>query len=133
VIISIARGAIVRVEALPFRRRDARDCYGRMRIGVDACRFDIRTGPVFGMAGGTLPPPNLAKMFKHSISVTAFWLLTLTQQPARFKVIVQELMDFVDQQEIRPVIGKVYPLKDAAEALKALESRQTYGKLVLKP
>jgi NADPH2:quinone reductase len=88
---------------------------------------------VFGMAGGTLPPPDLAKMFKHSISVTAFWLLTLTQQPARFKLIVQELMDFVDQQEIGPVVGKVYPLKDAAEALKALESRQTYGKLVLKP
>jgi NADPH2:quinone reductase len=88
---------------------------------------------VFGMASGALLPPNLAKMFGHSISVAAFWLVTLTQQPARFKLIVQELLDFVDRQDLHPVIGKVYPLGDAAEAWKALESRQTYGKLVLKP
>ncbi|PYV45276.1 MAG: hypothetical protein DMG06_03115 [Acidobacteria bacterium] len=34
---------------------------------------------------------------------------------------------------IRPIIGQIYPLKEAGQALKALESRSTYGKLLLHP
>jgi NADPH:quinone reductase-like Zn-dependent oxidoreductase len=34
---------------------------------------------------------------------------------------------------VRPVVDRVYPLRDAAEAHRRLESREAFGKLVLVP
>jgi len=108
-------------------------------IGGDFPERDIRaTAPfgrvvVFGMASGRQGPMDARAMFRHSVSVSAFWLVTLHQEPARFAGIVRELLELVEMGAISPVVGGVYPLEKAAEAFAALESRKTIGKLVLRP
>ena len=53
------------------------------------------------------------------------------------EIVMREAMDrlikWVDQERLRSHIGGVYPLRDAAEAHRDLESRKTTGKLVLMP
>jgi NADPH2:quinone reductase len=88
---------------------------------------------VFGLASGSMQPPNMAKMFRNSVAVSAFWMFTLVHQASALREMVRELLSFVSSEGIRPNIGRTYPLSDASEALTALESRNTYGKLVLKP
>jgi NADPH:quinone reductase len=88
---------------------------------------------IFGYASGKLNLVNPQKLFKNSISLAGFWLATLFQHPPKQKLLTQELLDFVDQENIRPIVGHVYPLREAAEALRALESRATFGKILLKP
>jgi NADPH2:quinone reductase len=67
------------------------------------------------------------------VSVAAFWMVTLGQRPDRLAQLVAELLAIVEQAKIVPVIGGVYPLENGAEALLALESRRTIGKLLLRP
>jgi NADPH:quinone reductase-like Zn-dependent oxidoreductase len=43
------------------------------------------------------------------------------------------LLQLVAREGIHPIIGQVYPLSEASAALTSLESRGTYGKLLLKP
>ena len=49
---STGRGDVVRVEAATFRRGDAGGARPRVRVGGEAGRFDVGTGPVLGMSGG---------------------------------------------------------------------------------
>jgi NADPH:quinone reductase len=108
-------------------------------IGGDFLERDIRAAApfgrvvVFGMASGTQQPADVGSMFRNSVSVAAFWMVTLGQRPERLAQLVGELLAIVEQAKITPVIGGVYPLEKGAEALLALESRRTIGKLLLKP
>lgn len=43
-----------------------------------------------------------------------------------------QLIDFVEKGKVRPIIAKVYPLKDIVEAQKAFLSKKYVGKIVLK-
>ncbi|GMA08693.1 alcohol dehydrogenase [Tetragenococcus halophilus subsp. flandriensis] len=43
-----------------------------------------------------------------------------------------QLIDFVEQGKVRPIIAKTYPLKDIVEAQKAFLSKKYVGKIVLK-
>ena len=88
---------------------------------------------IFGYASGELDPVHPQRLFKNSISIAGFWLATLFQQPSKLKLLSQELLDFVDRENIRPIVGQVYRLREAAEALRSLESRDTFGKILLKP
>jgi NADPH:quinone reductase-like Zn-dependent oxidoreductase len=72
-------------------------------------------------------------MFKNSVAVTAFWMVTLGHHSDAMRETVQELLLMVSREGIRPIIGQVYALRDSSQALTALESRSTYGKPLLKP
>jgi NADPH:quinone reductase-like Zn-dependent oxidoreductase len=43
-----------------------------------------------------------------------------------------ELIPLFDQGKLRPVVDKVFPLEDAADAHRRMESRELFGKIVLK-
>jgi NADPH2:quinone reductase len=88
---------------------------------------------VFGSAGGPAPDLNVTKLFRNSVSVAGFWLATLMQNQDVMNTVVGELVEIVDRHAIRPVIGKVYPLEEAAQAWKDMEDRSSTGKLLLKP
>jgi NADPH2:quinone reductase len=62
---------------------------------------------VFGMASGSMQPPNLAKMFKNSVAVSAFWMVTLGHHSDAMRETVQELLLMVSREGIRPIIGQV--------------------------
>jgi len=42
------------------------------------------------------------------------------------------LVEFIKNNQLKPVIDKVYPLKEAANAMKQLEAGQANGKIVVK-
>lgn len=108
-------------------------------IGGDFLTRDIEvTAPfgrivVFGMASGKGSDPNLTTMFRNSIAISAFWMFTLTQQPQLLGQVIGELLRVVQEANICPIVGAVYPLERAAEAIQAMETRKTHGKLLLKP
>ncbi len=107
-------------------------------IGGDSLTRDVKCAApfgriiVYGIAGGPGPTPEVGQLFHHSVSVGAFWMFTLAQEPEKQAAVVRELIELVEKTDIVPVIGKVYPLERGAEALQALESRASIGKLLLK-
>jgi NADPH:quinone reductase-like Zn-dependent oxidoreductase len=42
------------------------------------------------------------------------------------------MLDFIESRKLKPVIDRVYPLEQAAEAFKLLEDGNQFGKIVLK-
>jgi NADPH:quinone reductase-like Zn-dependent oxidoreductase len=76
---------------------------------------------------------HLAKMFKNLVAVSAFGMFTLAHHSDAMREMVQELLLMVSREGIHPTMGQVYALRDSGQALTALESRSTYGKLLLKP
>lgn len=53
--------------------------------------------------------------------------------PATLRAGLEELSGLAVRGQLRVSIGGAYPLERAAEAHRALESRQTTGKIVLVP
>ncbi len=108
-------------------------------IGGDFLNRDIRAAApfariiVFGMAGGEAAKPDIEAMYANSVSVSAFWLVTVMRDPARVQPLASELLALVGPGGLRPVIGRVYRLADGAQAFRDIESRRSVGKLILKP
>ncbi len=44
-----------------------------------------------------------------------------------------EVMQLIWARQLKPVVAKTFPLKDAAQAQQMLENRDVFGKLVLIP
>jgi NADPH:quinone reductase len=70
-------------------------------------------------------------IFKNQ-SVTGFAFQPLLT-PMGLKSDLAELFDLVVRGELRVTIGGGFPLQDASAAHRAMEARQTIGKLILKP
>ncbi len=108
-------------------------------IGGDFLNRDIRAAApfgrivVFGIASGSVEPPDLHSMFRNSVTVSVFWMPTLSREPGRMAAVVRELLGMVEKGCIEPVVGAVFPLEKGADALLALESRATKGKMILTP
>jgi NADPH2:quinone reductase len=51
----------------------------------------------------------------------------------RAHALVAQLLDLVASKEIRVVIDRTYPLSDAEEAHAYIESRQSFGRVLLIP
>lgn len=108
-------------------------------IGGDFLNRDIRAAApfgrivVFGIASGSVEPLDLQSMFRNSVTISVFWMSTLSREPARMAAIVRELLGVVEMGRIAPVVGSVFPLEEGADALLALESRATKAKMILKP
>jgi NADPH2:quinone reductase len=86
---------------------------------------------IFGAAAGPMPDLSVMKLLRNSVSVAGFWLTTLIQNQDVMNEVVGELIEIVDRHAIRPVIGKVYTLEEAARAWRDMEARQSTGKLLL--
>jgi NADPH2:quinone reductase len=88
----------------------------------------------FGNASGPVPAFNLALLSqKGSLYATRPTLFTYASTPQALRAMAQELFDLVKQGKIRSDIGQTFPLREAADAHRALESRRTTGATVLLP
>jgi NADPH:quinone reductase len=89
---------------------------------------------VFGMASRARPTPvQPATLMGRSTAVIGFWLAHVAQRPALLAMAVNDLLTLIADDSIRPVIGRTYPLEQAADAHRALLDRSSVGKLVLDP
>jgi NADPH2:quinone reductase len=87
-----------------------------------------------GFAGGRIPTIAVNRILLKNVSVVGVhWGL----YQRRGSPLVDEWMDALfamyAKGQVRPVVYRTYPLRDAARALQALAERESYGKVVLVP
>lgn len=88
----------------------------------------------FGQSSGSVPPFNIGTLSqKGSLFLTRPTLMTYAARRDDLVAMSKELFDVVGQGAVKIEVRQTYPLKDAAEAHRALEARQTTGSTVLIP
>jgi len=75
-------------------------------------------------------PLNLA-LLKGCDVLGVFWGAAIQRDPARHRASVAELFALYAEGRVRPKISQRFPLAQAGEAIAALGSRQTTGKVVV--
>jgi NADPH2:quinone reductase len=78
-----------------------------------------------------IPRANVGHMAVNSYGVLASHLGYQLKDTPRLLNTWQELTDFVHKHQIRPVVGATFSFDDIASAHKLMESRQSYGKIVV--
>jgi NADPH2:quinone reductase len=88
---------------------------------------------LYGRAGGIPDPVNLMSLFQKSLKVSGFVLYTVSAMPEKHKEGIEKSFQLMRQGKLKMLVGKTFPLAEAAEAHRHMESRQSVGKLVLIP
>jgi NADPH2:quinone reductase len=94
-------------------------------LGLMVC-YGSASGPVSGFDIGTLAA-------KGSLYLTRPTLATYTAKRADLEASAADLFDAVTTGAVKIQVNQTYPLRDAADAHRALEARQTTGSTVLIP
>jgi NADPH2:quinone reductase len=89
---------------------------------------------LFGGSSGPVPPiDSLVLMRKGSLFFTRPSLDHYAADPAEMRQRASQVFKWIEDGKLKIRIGHEYPLRDAADAQRALESRQTTGKILLIP
>lgn len=89
---------------------------------------------LYGRAGGAPDPLNVATLSPKSLKVSGFMVPTVTRNfPDKTRESASRCFALMREGRLKLHIGKTFPLAQAAEAHRYLESRQSTGKLVLLP
>jgi NADPH2:quinone reductase len=89
---------------------------------------------VVGFAAGDIPklPLNLV-LLKGCDVLGVFWGSWIERDPEGHRANTGQLLAWAAQGKLSSHVHKVYPLTDAAAALKAIAARQVMGKAILRP
>ena len=89
---------------------------------------------VIGFAGGTIPEVKANRILLKNISIVGLhWGAYAANEPQRIPEIFDALFKLHAEGKIEPVIFDTYPLERVPDALLALGSRKSYGKLIITP
>jgi NADPH:quinone reductase-like Zn-dependent oxidoreductase len=77
------------------------------------------------------PKAGVMPMAKRSIGLHATHIGYLIQDPPLVQSCFHEMAAFVQQHQLRPLLGQEFPFSGMAEAHQAMEQRGTTGKVVL--
>lgn len=88
---------------------------------------------IYGVASGEQSRFYPSSLMARNQSVIGFFLPQIMRKPALIQFSMQEMMSYLAEGKLKLTIGGVYPLEQAAEVHRLLQSRQTKGKLILKP
>jgi NADPH:quinone reductase len=89
---------------------------------------------LYGRAGGPTDPLNLVTLSPKSHKVSGFMLPTVTRSfPDKTRESAQRCFALMREGRLKLHIDKTFPLAQAADAHRYLESRQSMGKLLLTP
>ena len=88
----------------------------------------------FGQSSGMIDPFDIGVLSaKGSLYITRPTLMTYTASRADLESSAQALFEVVGSGAVRITVNRTFPLAEAADAHRALESRQTTGSTVLVP
>lgn len=80
-----------------------------------------------------IPRADIRLMSQRSLSFMSSHIgYLMEQEPGKMEEIYRDLTEFASAHAIKPHVGKVFPLEDASEAHKFIESRNSIGKVLLK-
>ncbi|MEZ5664400.1 MAG: NADPH:quinone oxidoreductase family protein [Burkholderiaceae bacterium] len=87
---------------------------------------------IIGFTTGTIarPPLNLP-LLKGCSLVGVFYGAFTEREPARADALMQELLGWLREGRIRPVISEHLPIESAAQAMETVGQRKVRGKIVL--
>lgn len=89
---------------------------------------------VIGFASGRIPTAKMNRVLLKNISlVGVHWGLYFEKDPSVIRDAQRAIFDLYQAGKIAPLVSGTYPLTDAADALDALGSRKTTGKVILHP
>ena len=87
---------------------------------------------VIGFTSGRIPEIRTNRILLKNMSVMGLhWGAYRIHEPHLIAQAQEVLYDAYDNNDIAPIIYKEYPLADLPRALDAIESRKSYGKLVI--
>lgn len=89
---------------------------------------------VIGFAAGDIPnlPFNLA-LLKGASLVGVFWGEFVRREPERHRQGMAELLGWIAEGRVRPLVSRTYALAEAPQALRDLAERRATGKVVVLP
>jgi NADPH2:quinone reductase len=98
------------------------------------CLADDGRLVIIALLGGAKATADLGQILRRRLTITGS---TLRPRPVEFKAAIvdklqQHVWPLLESGKIKPVIYKVFPLEEAAEAHRLMESSTHIGKLVLK-
>jgi NADPH2:quinone reductase len=89
---------------------------------------------LYGRAGGPTDPLNVPALSAKSLKVSGFMVPTVTRNfPDKTRESAELCFALMREGRLKLHIGKTFPLAEAADAHRHLESRRSTGKLVLLP
>ena len=86
-----------------------------------------------GNASGVVPPLDILRLAARCLTVARPSVMAHVERRADLEEAAGELFGHIEARRIRIAIGRRFPLAQAADAHRALESRQTRGCTVLLP
>ena len=94
----------------------------------------LGTALAVGFAGGFWEPLDTARLVGRNVGVQGFYLGRLMQfEPELVRDAATDVLRLWEQGAVHPVVGARFPLAQAAEAHRFVESRESTGKVVLIP
>ena len=87
---------------------------------------------VYGTATGEKGSVDPRLLYARGTSVHGLWLTQLSQNEPVMASAWKHLSEWLQQGRLEPVIDKVFPLDEAANAYRRLQEGKNFGKLVLK-
>lgn len=89
---------------------------------------------LYGRSGGATDPLNVGALSPKSVKVSGFSLPTITRNfPDKTRESADRCFALLREGKLKLHVDKTFPLAEAAEAHRYLESRQSTGKLILIP
>ena len=88
---------------------------------------------LFGQSSGPVAPVDPARLAKNALFLTRPSLHAYTAMPDELAWRAGELLEWIASGKVKVRIDREVPLRDAAEAHRALEARETTGKVLLIP
>lgn len=87
---------------------------------------------LYGNASGERPRFDTMAMYSRSLSAHGLWLSKLSQNHELIGQALESMRPWLQSGSLKPVIGAVLPMAEAAEAHRLLLERRSFGKVVLK-
>lgn len=88
---------------------------------------------LFGQSSGAVPPFDPGRLAKNSTYLTRPTLATYIATHEELSWRAREVFEWIGSGKVTLRIDRTVPLRDAAEAHRALEARETTGKVLLVP
>src|SRR2546425_548386 len=89
---------------------------------------------VIGFTGGRIAEVATNRVLLKNIGIVGVhWGLYRERDPVMVRRWMVELLKLAEAGQLKPIVSRTFPLREAARALAAIASRETYGKVVLVP
>ena len=88
---------------------------------------------IYGVASGEQSRFYPSSLMARNQSVIGFFLPQIMRKPALIQSSMEDMLGYLSKGQLKLTIGGVFSLDQAAEVHRLLQSRQTKGKLILKP